>query len=335
MIIDLARFIAAERPAWTELEELLDRLQSGLDHQFTIEEARRLHFLYQKTSADLAKLATFASEPELRRYLETLVGRAYGEINETRERGVRWRPLRWFLREFPAAFRRRRVAFVVSTLVTLVGCLFGGFAVMLDDEAKSAVLPGQFAPHLGRPSARVQEEESAKSDRLAGVRSTFAGQLMVNNIRVSINAMAFGMTWGIGTFIVLFYNGIILGLVGMDYILDGQAMFLLGWLLPHGVIEIPAILIAGQAGFVLGAALIGHGDRRALRERLRSVGPDVATLIGGVAAMLVWAGIVESFISQYHQPVLPYWLKIAFGLGEGVLLVALLANRGGEGKTAG
>ena len=326
MIIDLPRFIAAERPGWAELEKFLDLLDEELDHRLTVEEAHRFHFLYQKASADLARLATFASEPELRRHLETLVGRAYGEIHATRERGVRWNPLLWFLREFPAAFRRQSAAFVFSLAVTIVGCLFGGFAVALDDEAKGAILPGQFAPHLGNPTERVKREESAKRDRLADHHSTFAGQLMVNNIGVSIKAMALGMTWGIGTLIILFYNGVILGLVAVDYIMDGQIVFLLGWLLPHGVIEIPAVLIGGQAGFVLARALIGRGERRAMGARLRAIAQDAATLIGGVAVMLVWAGIVESFISQHHAPVLPYWLKISFGIGEAVLLVALLNN---------
>jgi uncharacterized membrane protein SpoIIM required for sporulation len=56
---------------------------------------------------------------------------------------------------------------------------------------------------------------------------------------------------------------------------------------------------------VLAAALIGWGDRRGLRARLRAVRPDVVTLVFGVALLLVWAGIVESFLSQYHEPVLP------------------------------
>lgn len=325
MIIDLPRFLAAERPAWDELEALLDRLDAEPDHRLTLAEAQRLHFLYQKVSADLARLATFSSEPELRRYLEALVGRAYGEMHETRDRGVRWHPLRWFLRDFPAAFRRQSGAFLLAVAITAAGCLFGGFSVALDEEAKSAILPPQFAPHLGSPSRRVENEERATRDHLANARSTFAGQLMTNNIGVSIKAMALGMTWGIGTGLILFYNGVILGLVAIDYILDGQTIFLLGWLLPHGIIEIPAILIGGQAGLVLGRALIGHHDRRAVGARLRAVSSDVATLIGGVAVLLVWAGIVESFISQHHEPVLPYALKIAFGLGEGVLLVALLS----------
>ena len=84
---------------------------------------------------------------------------------------------------------------------------------------------------------------------------------MTHNTEVSIFTLALGMTWGVGTIIMLFYNGVILGAVAVDYIRAGETKFLLGWLMPHGVVEIPAILIAGQAGLLLASALIGHGRR--------------------------------------------------------------------------
>ena len=123
----------------------------------------------------------------------------------------------------------------------------------------------------------------------------------------------------------------ILGAVAVDYMAAGQTRFLLGWLLPHGAIEIPAILMAGQAGLVLAFALIGWGKRVPLRTRLREVSPDVMTLIFGVGLLLVWAGIVESFLSQYHEPVLPYSVKIAFGLTELFLLTLFLSRSGRSG----
>lgn len=305
---------------------MLDRLQAEPGRELTLDEAKRFHFLYQKVSADLGRIATFASEPELRRYLEALTARAYAEIHETRERGRRFRPWHWFFTEFPRAFRRHIGAFYISCIITAVGVLFGALAVTLDEEAKEAVLPPMFANHLGDPAKRVAEEERATTDRGAGQQSTFAGQLMVNNIGVSIKAVALGMTFGLGTIVLLFYNGVILGLVGIDYILAGQSVFLAGWLLPHGVIEIPAILIAGQGGLMIGQTLIGRGDRAPLSARLRTLGPDLATLIGGIAVMLVWAGFVESFLSQYHQPVIPYAVKIAFGLVELAVLVWFLGS---------
>lgn len=326
MIIDLPRFIAAEKPAWTELESKLDSLAANPNEAMSLEEAQRFHFLYQKASADLGRVATFASEPELRRYLESLVARAYAEIHETRERGVRWHPLRWFFNEFPMVFRRRAQAFWMSVLVTLVGTAFGAFAVLLDDEAKAAIVPGMFSHVLKDPAQRVAEEEAATEDPMGGAHATFAAQLMANNIGVSIKTLALGMTWGIGTVIMLFYNGVILGLVGADFIAAGQSPFLFGWLLPHGSFEIPAIVIAGQAAFVLARAMIGRGDRAPLAQRLRAVGRDVATLVGGVAVMLVWAGLVESYFSQNHQPRLPYALKIAFGVAEVIVLTTFLSS---------
>jgi uncharacterized membrane protein SpoIIM required for sporulation len=140
--------------------------------------------------------------------------------------------------------------------------------------------------------------------------------------------MALGMTWGVGTVLLLFYNGVILGAVALDYVRAGQTKFLLGWLLPHGAVEIPAILIAGQAGLVLALALIGWGTRAPVRERLREVSRDLTTLIFGVGLLLIWAGFVEAFLSQYHEPVVPYVAKIAFGLVELVLLFLFLAKSG-------
>src|SRR5207302_4081927 len=110
--------------------------------------------------------------------------------------------------------------------------------------------------------------------------------------------------------------------------LSGQTIFLLGWLLPHGVVEIPAILIAGQGGLLLASALIGSGTRATLRERMKLISSDLFTLIGGVACLLVWAGIIEAFLSQYHAPVLPYSVKIAFGCVELILLSAFLSRSG-------
>src|SRR5262249_4787484 len=101
-----------------------------------------------------------------------------------------------------------------------------------------------------------------------------------------------------------------------------------------GAIEIPAILIAGQAGLVLARALIGWGGRTPLRLRLRQAAPDVVTLIFGVAVLLIWAGFVEAFLSQYHEPIIPYSIKIGFGVVELLLLSLFLARAGARGPTA-
>ena len=312
---------------------MVGKLEAEPNLRMDLGHLQRFHFLFERTTADLGKITTFSSEPETRRYLENLVARAYGEIHETRQRQHRLSPLAWFLQTLPQTFRRHIRAFWFSMAITLAGCAFGGFALALDPESKPVLMP--FSHLMGDPAKRVAEEERATTDRLAGRKTSFSAFLMTHNTKVSIFTFGLGMTWGVGTMIMLFYNGVILGAVAVDYVGAGQTKFLLGWLLPHGVIEIPAILIAGQAGLLLALALIGWGRRTPLKTRLREVSPDLATLIIGVALLLVWAGLVEAFLSQYHEPVIPYAVKICFGLVELALLVLFLTKSGTTGHVAG
>lgn len=356
MILDPERFAAAERPFWTELEGTLDRLERDAAARLDLPGAERLYYLYQRACADLARLATGSAEPRLRQYLETLVARAYGELNasgattadagnddgqdgaagnndDDAAAGPWRRAWRWFVAGFPRTVRRRWRAAATAVVLTLVGCGFGALGIGMDyEEAKETILPGQFSHLNGRPSERVAREESEGGRHLRDGKASFSTALMANNIKVSFTAAALGLTWGIGTVAMLFYNGVILGAVVWDYVLDGQAVFVAGWLLPHGSVEIPSILLAGQAGLVLGGALIGWGRRARLRERMRAVTPDVATLCGGAAVLLVWAGLIEAFFSQYHEPVVPYWLKIAFGSAQLVGLGMFLALGGATKK---
>jgi uncharacterized membrane protein SpoIIM required for sporulation len=326
MIIDLQRFIAAERPAWTKLETMLSRLEAEPNARMSLAEIEQFHDLYERTAASLAKLATFSAEPETRRYLESLIGRAYGEIHETRHKQRRFFPLKWVTHTLPQTFRRRIGAFYLALAITVAGSAFGAMSTVFDPESRHVTMP--FGHDALRPSERVRQEESAAVDRLFGQRSSFSAMLMTHNIQVSILTLALGMTWGIGTILMLFYNGVALGAISTDYITDGQAKFLMGWLMPHGVIEIPAVLLAGQAGLLLALGLIGWGTRVPLAARLRQVSRDAVTLTFGFALMLVWAGFVESFLSQYHEPAVPYEAKIAFGAIELVLLFLYLAKAG-------
>ncbi|MGQ9589850.1 MAG: stage II sporulation protein M [Planctomycetota bacterium] len=325
MIIDLKKFLEAERPRWAELERLLERREADPHLRMSLDEVRRLHALYERVASDLARLATFSAEPETRRYLEALVARAYGEIHESREART-FRLGRWFAQTLPATFRRHARAFWIAAAITAAGSLFGALAVAFDPDGKEAILP--FRHLLEDPEDRVAREERSAADRLQGVKTRFSAFLMTHNARVSIFVLALGTTWGAGTAVALFSNVAIIGAVSLDYARAGHAKFLLGWLLPHGAVEIPAVLIAGQAGFVLAAALIGRGSRVRLGARVRRAAPDLLTLIAGAGILLVWAGFVEAFLSQYHEPLVPYEAKIAFGALELLALSAFLAFSG-------
>lgn len=330
MIADMDRFIAGGTPCWKELEAVLDRMDRDGAYPMDSAGVRRFHYLYRRTAGDRARIEGFAAHPELRAYLDALVARACKEIHEPRRLRRVFSPTTWFFRTFPAAFRRHVGAFALAAAVTLVGGAFGAVALHLDRSDREILLPFE---HLhGSPAERVAREEKMGNEGRVRGSLSFSGYLMMHNTRVAVSCLALGLTFGVGTLLILFYNGAILGAVVFDYLAAGKAAFLLGWLLPHGVVEIPAILMAGQGGFVLAGALWGRSRGLPPGERFRLVRADLADLMGGVMVLLVWAGLVEALFSLYHEPVLPYSLKIWFGIAEVSALTFFLSLGGAASR---
>lgn len=311
MILDLDRFIAKERPYWSELSGLLRRLAESGGNRLGLEDAQRLHYLYQRISSDLMKIQTFAGEVETTRYLEDLVSRSYAALHRSGGESTPFRPWRWLTWTFPNTFRRHWRAFAISCGAFWIGASFGATALAIDPKLKRDFIPPQFSHLYESPSSRVEREERQEFDGFAG-RHTFSATLMTHNTRVTLLVMVCGFFFGVFTVILLFYNGIIIGVVMFDYIADGQGVFLTAWLLPHGSFELPAIFLGGQAGLVIARTVFGWGTNLRLRQRFARVRGDLLTLVGGAALLLVWAGIVESFLSQYHSPAFYPW-KIALG----------------------
>ncbi len=320
MILDLNRFILREEPYWKELEGLLEGCEHDPAGSLEFQKLRRLHYLVTRTGAALNRIVTFSAETEIRNRLETLVARSHALLHARESGSTDWSFRKWFTQQAPQAFRRRFSYFATALTITLLGALVGALLLGGDLRSRQVIFP--FEHLLNSPKERVQEEETRKKNPIDEHRGSFAGQLMTHNIQVSLLVLGIGILWGIGSVILLFYNGVILGAVCYDYLNHGLGVFLAGWLLPHGIIEIPAILVAGQAGLLLAHAVIGDGSGRPLNSRLASVQTDVLHLAGLLAVMLVWAGIIEAFFSQYHEPRLPYALKIGFGILEGLVLVS-------------
>ena len=322
MILNLERFQAQARPRWSKLESLLGALESRPSRALSSTEAEQLQQLYALAAADLNRVTHGALAPELTHYLERLVARAYAELYYMPPtRSEIWRPRRWLgiCTAFPETFRRQSRYFALAMLITLIGCALGGLAVRYDPAAVDVLLP---ANYLRNPAERVHEEEQGQGRHVpsAQLEAEFSAELIRHNIQVSLLAAALGVTFGIGTALLLFENGVLLGAVAVHYTQQGFGLFLTAWLLPHGVFEIPSILIAGQAGFYLARLLLHRREERNVRQSMR----EWLVLVAGLAMMLVWAGIMEAFFSQHHAPVLPYGFKVAVGVAELVLLTFYL-----------
>jgi len=329
VILNLERLQAQAQPRWKSLELLLGSLENRPDRRLSPAEAEQLQELYGQTAADLNRVTHGALAPELRQYLERLVARSYAELYYALPtRSEIWQPRRWLriFTAFPEAFRRQSRYFALAVVITMLGCALGGLAVRYDPASVDVLLP---ADYLRNPEQRVHEEEQGQGRHLesAQIEAAFSAQLIRHNIQVALLAAALGMTFGIGTALLLFENGVLLGAVAVNYTQRGFGLFVTAWLLPHGVFEIPSILIAGQAGFYLARLLLRRREDRNVRQTMR----EWLVLVAGLAMMLVWAGLMEAFVSQHHAPVLPYGFKVGIAVAELVLLTLYLVLTGRRG----
>ncbi len=128
------------------------------------------------------------------------------------------------------------------------------------------------------------------------VRPVAASSILTNNLQVTILAFALGLTAGLGTVYLLLHNGIHLGSVIGWMSWSGNSRALWGWVMPHGVTEITAIIIAGAAGFLLAGAILAPG-RMKRSAALKMMAQKALVLELGCMAMLVVAGLIEGFIS--------------------------------------
>jgi uncharacterized membrane protein SpoIIM required for sporulation len=324
--MDLNHFLRSRQARWQRLSDLLDRVDQRSLAGLSAPEVDELFQLYRLTSSDLNLVQTRTGNPTVVDYLEGLVGRAYGCLCVPRRSAFFsswWKVLRHY---FPAAVRAEIPALALSTVVFLAGAGLGLVATALSPKTADVFLTQE---HLDeRPServARLESEERAGRPRItsAGEHGVFTTFLFSHNIRVSILAFALGLTFGIGTLVVLFYNGAMIGSLAALYWSDGVLTFFIAWVGPHGSIEIPSVLLAGAAGLILARTQFRRGQGSVVAQ-IRQVRPRLVDLLIGIASLLVVAGTIEGGFSQINAPTLPYWLKISVAAALFASLMAYL-----------
>jgi uncharacterized membrane protein SpoIIM required for sporulation len=128
------------------------------------------------------------------------------------------------------------------------------------------------------------------------VRPLAATSIITNNIGVALMAFAFGLTAGIGTSYLLLTNGIMLGSVAGWMTAQGRGRAMWGWIMPHGGLELLAIVLAGAAGLALAGAIVAPGQRRRA-EALGDAASDALAIAVGSIVILLVAGTIEGFVS--------------------------------------
>ncbi|HEY0153403.1 MAG TPA: stage II sporulation protein M [Longimicrobium sp.] len=314
--------VRRQRPEWDEYARLLEGAQKDGLRKLDEATVSRFASLYRGVAADLARARTYGGSPELLYALERSVGAGHNLLYRAPSRS--WQRFRgWVLSSFPALVRRLWKPIVLaSILFYLPGIL--SFAYVRGDPARGRELVG--AEMMARA-----EEAAAKEARGEGyvevpevMMPAMASGLVSNNVQVTFLAFAGGLLAGLGTVWVLVFNGVSLGSVAAVFANHGQSLHLWTFVLPHGVVELTAICIAGGAGLWLGSALVLPG-RITRREALVVRGREAVSLICGTALLLLVAGLIEGFISPSR---LPREFKLGFAALVAVVLFTYLGSAG-------
>jgi uncharacterized membrane protein SpoIIM required for sporulation len=322
---DVNRFIEERTPAWTQLEQLLRRVENGGLSSLDLADARDLSKLYRAVSSDLIRARTEQVNASVVDYLNDVVARCYAVIHGATARGDR-RILAFFAHGFPRLFRAEWRVVALSAAILLSGAAVGAVFVAADPHSLGALIPDTHQQLT--PGERVGREESGQRRAAPDQAAAFSGWLFTHNIQVSFMVFALGITFGLGTVAMLFYNGVPLGALAMQYHQSGLGTFFWAWILPHGIAELTEVCIAGGAGLILARGLWLPGRRRR-RDALVAEARRAAALVLGGMPILVLAGVIEGTISQVHEPTLPYAAKLGFAAVSacGVYYYLLAAGR--------
>lgn len=312
--MDIDQFIERNEPGWTRLDSLTKLARQG-PAKLSAVEIDEFMSLYQRTSGHLTRVQTSYRDDALAARLTWSVAEASSVLYGTSTNASRsFRE--FFTHTFPAAVYYNRKFVLASALLLFVPMFAMGAWLANSDAARDAAIPP------AAQEALIEEDFEAYYSSEAS--TTFASQVTVNNIRVSFLAFAAGMTFGLGTIYIMVSNGLNVGFALGAFASVGQQPKFWGLILPHGLLELTAVVIAGAAGLRLGWTLLVPGDRTRVAAMAEEGRRAAALVIGLVLAFLV-AGLIEGFVSgsTLSTPV-----RVTIGAVVEILFLSYLFVRG-------
>ncbi|MCY9785568.1 stage II sporulation protein M [Nocardiopsis sp. EMB25] len=308
--MDIDVFAAAHAKEWERLERLVGRRR-----QLSGEEIDELVDLYQKVSTHLSVVRSSGQDPVLVGRLSALVARARSAV--TGSHASAWRDVAgFFTRVFPAVLYRLRWWWIAVTAGTvLVSTVMAAWLVNTPEALYAIGSPEDMARYVEHDFANYYVENPSGS---------FAARVWTNNAWVAAQAVIGGVFLGLWTLYVLVVNAVGVGQVAAMMIANDRADVFFGLILPHGLLELTAVFVAGGVGLKLGWTIIAPGHR----TRLRALGEEgraaVAVVLGLVAVLFV-SGLIEGFVTGWVETV---WLRVGIGVLAEALFLAYVYTLG-------
>jgi uncharacterized membrane protein SpoIIM required for sporulation len=293
-------FLKQNAEKWQQFEQLL-RVERVSDPD-------RLADLFVELTDDLAYAQTFYPESKTTQYLNELAAEAHAAIyRNRREEQGRFRHF-WVV-EVPLAVEAARRELMVAAIIFALAVALGTLSALNDTGFPRLI--------LGDAYVNMTLENIEQGDPMAVYKKArevdMAVGIALNNIRVAFLAFAAGVLAAVGTAVILFQNGVMLGAfhtLFYQYDLLGTSLLVV---YIHGALEISAIIIAGGAGLTMGKGMLFPGTFTRL-QAFRQGARRGAKIIIGLVPVFAAAALLEGFVTRHTT--MPAVLSLAIILGS-------------------
>ncbi|MBK0053437.1 stage II sporulation protein M [Stenotrophomonas sp. S39] len=323
------QFVARHQQEWQQLEQWLQQRAGASRRKRRRPDAGdpgdvAFPQRYRRLCQQLALARERGYSPQLVQRLQQLMQQGHSVLYRTPP--VRWRrALEFLVADFPMLVRSQARSMWVALAMFAVPALACFVVVQLYPDSVHLLMDNSQIAEM----ERMYDPAADRLGRDSGTDWMMFGYYIMNNISIALRTFASGLLAGLGTLLVLLFNGVIMGAVAGHLQQIGHGDPFWRFVVGHAAFELTAIVIAGGTGLQLGMKLLAPGRRRRI-DALVEGGRIGARLCLGVAFMLLLAAFVEAFWSSIAQ--IPAWAKysVAGVLWAGVLLWLWRGGRGGE-----
>ncbi len=285
-------WIAAHRADWERLDALTREVEARGLKTLPAGDIRDFGLLYRRAAADLSAVRADRTAQALASYLNGLVSRAHNHVYSGQRTGIVsvWN---FLSAGFPRLFRKLLPYVAASFALCLLGALLGSLEAHVRPQFMRATLGPEMVATIEKHEMWTKSVLSAKPQE-----SSF---IMTNNITVTFMVFAGGILAGLPTILMLFWNGMSVGIISTACKQHGMALDLWSFVAAHGALELPSIFIAGGAGLRIAAGLLFPGTLPR-KASLARAGGEAVRLLAGTIPMLFIAGLLEAFLSPTAAP---------------------------------
>ncbi|AFT70146.1 Integral membrane protein [Alloalcanivorax dieselolei B5] len=286
-----SQFEQRYQPQWRRLEQGLAALEKKQRPKNV--DLSRFTDDYQDLCHQLALSRERGYSLVLQDYLNDLMLRAHRQLY--RHRAPLMPRLAAFLRgDFPRAVRAMWRWHLISALAFLLSAGLVAAMILHDPELVHTVVDGNGVSDLENmyhPDLRDSSDRNRADDLM------MFGYYIYNNVGIAFRTFAGGVLFGIGSLVVMLFNGSFLGAAAAHLTLVGAGQPFYTFVIAHGAPELTAIVLAGGAGLRLGWSLVAPGSWRRV-DALRRAARETLPVMYGVFLLLVLAAMIEAFWSS-------------------------------------